>query len=295
MPRQPATAIRALAPLTLLLAACAQGSPAESAGGRADPRDYGTPGVHEITLSVRGADRTYSLLVPASYDGSAPVPLVLAFHGYTMSPNAVVYGAWAKLAEEYGFILAAPAGIDAQWAVATDQAEAAAALPNSEVDLAEFPTGDRDVIFAAAVLADVTEYLLVDQDRILVTGESLGGFMASRVACEMGEAFAALGPTLSSLLYSTPCLTDDGVAVISVGHLLDTTHAVADAETAAAAWAAHNGCGSTIDESMPEDLVTAYAYTSCPAAAPVSLVIHDRRWADDADERVIWEFFTSLP
>jgi polyhydroxybutyrate depolymerase len=295
MPRPSALAARTLAPLTLVLAACGGASPAVSEGDRTDPRDYASPGTHDVTLSVRGAERTYSLLVPASYDGSAPVPLVLAFHGYTMSPTSIVYGAWAKLAEEHGFILAAPAGIDTEWAVATDDAEAQSALPNSDADLAEFPTGDRDVIFAAAVLADVTEYLLVDQDRILVTGESLGGFMASRVACEMGEAFAALGPTLNSLLYSAPCPTDHAVAVISVGHLLDTTHAVVDAETAAAGWASHNGCGTTIDETMPDDLVTGYAYTSCPASAPVSLVIHDRRWADDADEQVIWSFFTSLP
>ena len=42
----------------------------------------------------------------------------------------------------------------------------------------------------------------MDADRVLVTGESMGGFMASRVACDLGDNFAALGPNYNSLLYS---------------------------------------------------------------------------------------------
>lgn len=264
-------------------------SPAVS---KLDPTEYAQPGIHEVTLDVDGASRTYELLVPSSYDGTNPVPLVLAFHGYTMNPSQMVHGAWGLLAEEQGFVLAAPLGLDNQWAVAHDDTEAQSALPRSEVDLATFPVGDRDVAFAGAVLADVGEYLLVAPGQVYVTGVSLGGFMASRVACDLGEYFAGLGPTLNSLLYSQPCSTSRHLAVISVGHELDTTHSVEDARTAAAAWARHNGCDTeTQEESI--DKITRTDF-SCAVGDAVTMVVHDYGWSGDSAERVIWEFFQNL-
>lgn len=261
-----------------------------------DPTDYATPGVHEVTLPIDGVDRVYELLVPASYDGSKPVPLVLAFHGFTMTPSQMIRGSWGELAEEYGFVLAAPAGLDKQWAVAQTEEEAAVQLPTSEVDLARHPKGDQDVLFAAGVLADVTEFLRVDSDRIFVTGESLGGFMASRVACELGEHFAGLGPNYNSLLYSQPCSTDVDFAVVTVGHAQDSVHTIEDAEAAALLWAQHNGCkdGDPVRSEFGENIERA-EFESCPPDTPVVMVVHEYSWAGEADERVIWETFEAIP
>jgi poly(3-hydroxybutyrate) depolymerase len=266
-----------------------------SRGLTLQPDEYAVPGIHEVALTIQGTERSYSLLVPESYDPSERTPLVLAFHGYTMSPTQMVFGSWGGIAEEFGFLLAAPAGLDARWAVARTEAEAAAALPNSLVDLSEQPTGDRDVALAAAVVADVAEYLNVDQDRIFATGVSLGGYMASRVVCEIGEHFAALGPTLNSLLYAAPCPTQRRPAVASVGSALDSTHAVVDAQTAAAAWAEHNRCSGDWRESPHERSVTLREYEDCGDDAPIVMYVHEFSWAGDSAERLLWEFFSSIP
>ncbi len=63
------------------------------------------------TFSTRfdGLDRSYDVHVPASYDGSSPVPLVLDFHGYTSTKEAQasVSGFKGK-ADTEGFIIVHP-------------------------------------------------------------------------------------------------------------------------------------------------------------------------------------------
>lgn len=263
---------------------------------RLDPTAYGEPGVHEVSLKVDGVERSYELRVPQAYDGSEALPLVLAFHGYTMDPGQMVDGAWGALAEEYGFVLAAPAGLDRMWSVLQDEDEADLQLPTSQVDLSIAPTGDRDVRFAAAVLADVNEFLRIDADRVLVTGESMGGFMASRVACDLGDNFAALGPNYNSLLYSVPCRTEAKFAVLSVGHELDSVHTVEDAAGAAAKWAIHNGCASEeVSESEYDVDITSFEHEGCSTATPVGMLVHRYNWPGSDDERAVWERFLALP
>lgn len=47
-----------------------------------------TPGVNARTLLFDAQTRDYDVYVPASYDGSQPVPLVVDMHGYTSNrPN----------------------------------------------------------------------------------------------------------------------------------------------------------------------------------------------------------------
>ncbi|MGB7860672.1 MAG: hypothetical protein WBM90_09260, partial [Acidimicrobiia bacterium] len=160
-----------------------------------DPFVHKSPGEHEIEIVVDGESRSYKLLVPDSFDPDQPSAMVLAFHGWTMSPDQMVRGAWHRLSQESGFLLVAPAGLDSEWAVAHDEAEALSALPDSTATLTDFPAGDRDVLFASLVLSELNEYFLIDQSRVYVTGESLGGWMASRVACDLGGQITALGAT----------------------------------------------------------------------------------------------------
>ena len=64
------------------------------------PAGCGMPhalGVTEASLQFGGLERTYRLAVPKSYDGSAPLPLVLNFHGL---------GGNARQAERYSGIAA---------------------------------------------------------------------------------------------------------------------------------------------------------------------------------------------
>jgi poly(3-hydroxybutyrate) depolymerase len=259
-----------------------------------DPLVHTTPGLHEVAIAVGDAERTYTLRVPTTHDPTNAAALVVAFHGWTATPDQMAKGAWGVLAEEFGFLLAAPAGEARQWAVAHDDVEAAVALPDSGADLAEFPYGDEDVAFASQLIAEIAEYFVVDPGRVFVTGVSLGGFMASRVACEL-DGIAAIGATYNSVLYSDPCPTEATPAVISVGHENDQTHAVSDAERAVAAWAEHDGCSSDPIESAVRERVVRNDFTGCSTSAAVAMVVNEYSWGGDSAERTIWEFFEALP
>lgn len=260
---------------------------------RFDPLIHKSPGEHEIEIVVDGEPRSYKLVVPDSFDPDEPTAMVLAFHGWTMSPDQMVKGAWNLLSQESGFLLVAPAGLDSEWAVAHDEAEALSALPDSTATLTDFPAGDRDVLFASLVLSELNEYFLIDQSRVYVTGESLGGWMASRVACDLGGQIAALGATYNSVLYSESCPSSAPLGVVSVGHRRDTTHAISDALSSIEAWAEHNGCAPIPTDSQAADRVTLTAFEGCGENAEVRMYVHDIGWRGDADERQIWEFFTS--
>jgi polyhydroxybutyrate depolymerase len=73
-------------------------------------------GQSEGSLVVDGVNRHYLLYVPASYSGSAPVALILNFHGMgaTSLDEEGLSGMSGK-AEKEGFIVVYPDGIDKAW------------------------------------------------------------------------------------------------------------------------------------------------------------------------------------
>jgi polyhydroxybutyrate depolymerase len=68
------------------------------------------------TIQSGGLARTYILHVPTGYTGQSPVPLVLDFHfilGTAQEEEAV--SGYATLADQEGFVVAFPNGIDNAW------------------------------------------------------------------------------------------------------------------------------------------------------------------------------------
>jgi poly(3-hydroxybutyrate) depolymerase len=82
---------------------------------------------------------------------------------------------------------------------------------------------------------------------------------------------------------------------MSVGHELDSTHAVSDAERAVAAWAEHNGCGAESTDTQVRERVVRSDYDQCGPGAVVAMIINEYSWGGDTAERTLWEFFDSLP
>jgi len=73
-------------------------------------------GERSETLTHDGVARNYMIHVPASYDGNAPVPLVLDIHGLTSnaSQQAAISG-WRAKADREGFVVIWPNGLDSSW------------------------------------------------------------------------------------------------------------------------------------------------------------------------------------
>lgn len=133
-------------------------------------------GNHPRTLPFGGLTRTYQVHVPASYDGSVVVPLVMDFHGFTSNggQQAALSG-MVQLSDREGFIVAHPDGVNNAWNVGL-------CCGNAGID---------DVGFIRAVVAAIGAEANVDPQRIYATGLSNGGAISQRLACEAADLFAA--------------------------------------------------------------------------------------------------------
>lgn len=141
----------------------------------------GAPGDKQITLKSGGIDRVFDLHVPAKYDASKPVPLVLLFHGYTMSAKAIADAThFAAAADARGFILVVPEGTGSQKSF--NAGACCGTAPANGID---------DVAFTKDMLANVRNDFCVDSKRVFTTGFSNGGMLSYRLACELSGTIAA--------------------------------------------------------------------------------------------------------
>ena len=70
----------------------------------------------------------------------------------------------------------------------------------------------RFIVELAAAMAD----LLIDENRIYVSGTSNGGHMSFRLAIEAGEKFAAIAPVVAALPAVQMLATDTHVALLLI-------------------------------------------------------------------------------
>ncbi len=123
---------------------------------------------------IDGEEQPYRLYVPAVYDGKTPLPLVIALHG-TSGTESTLFdaygdGAIKRAAEKHGLLLVSPLGRG----------------------MTEYyGIGEHDVL---SVIADVRSRYRVDPDRISITGHSMGGTGAARLALQHPDLFAAAAP-----------------------------------------------------------------------------------------------------
>lgn len=147
------------------------------------------PGDYGRKLTVDGRERFYKIHVPASVDASKPAPVVMIFHGGGGYPGAVRHqSGMDAVSEREGFLAVYPAGtgrlFDDRLLVWNDGREPKDGSTK----------GVDDVAFVKALLEDLTRYFMVDSKRIYATGISNGALMCYRLAQQLSERIAAIGP-----------------------------------------------------------------------------------------------------
>lgn len=180
------TRMTALAAAALILAAAAPAS--------ADPVD--PPGM----LSFGGLQRTY--LVHAG--AAQPSGLVINLHGAGMTggQQADVTG-YNAVADQYGFVVAYPDGIDMAWADGRG-----ASMPDRQ--------GVDDVGFLAALIQRLSGEYRIPPGHVFVTGMSAGAFMANRLVCERADLVTAIAPVSGTLGAGVACAPSRPVSVMAV-------------------------------------------------------------------------------
>jgi len=131
----------------------------------------------------------YRLYIPASYDASRGAPLIVALHGLGGTENSFFenYNAdFPKLAEQHGYIVAAPLGyrVDGSygWGLGNPPAD-----PNVQFVQAR---SEEDVM---QVLGLVLQNYKIDPKRVYLTGHSMGAIGTWKMAAKYPDEWAAIG------------------------------------------------------------------------------------------------------
>ena len=159
------------------------------------------------TLTVNGVERSYVIHIPASYDGSHPVPLVMDFHGGGGNAQTQMQTSnFNPLADEKGFIVVYPNG-DGRLGdklLTWNGGTCCGYAVTKQID---------DVGFVRAMVADIQTVAKIDLKRIYATGLSNGGIFSYRLACDASDLIAAIGPVSGTLNYQQ-CNPKEPVSII---------------------------------------------------------------------------------
>ncbi len=125
--------------------------------------------------------RAYVYYVPASTQKGAKVPMIISLHGGFASPKGQFHLAdFRPIADKDNFIVVCPASKHL-WHDGHD---------NGGID---------DVKFMDQLITYMIANFNVDPDRVYVTGISNGGFLTSRLACQLSNRIAAIAVIAASM------------------------------------------------------------------------------------------------
>ena len=159
---------------------------------------------------VDGVEDRWYEYVPASYDGSKKVPLIVGNHGGLMTGwGHAIYTSWTMVADREGFICVFPdAHSKRMWTVegVFDNWD-----PSDAPDLpAQYAPRDwrenHDMKYLEALIAHMKEKYNIDEGRVFMQGMSMGNLMTSMFARHRGQLLAGAagsgGPTKPEKLFS---------------------------------------------------------------------------------------------
>lgn len=226
----------------------------------------GMAGDTDFTLDWDGATRHFKVHAPPGYDPTAPTPVALVFHGYTEDGDQIeTISEMSPAADAKGFLVVYADGLGTSW-------NAGACCGSSAM------SGVDDVGFVGALIDHVASQYCVDDKRVFSAGFSNGGMLSQRLACELADRIAAIGPVAGPIAFS-PCTPSRPVPVMEFhgtadpivsynGGGLSSADSVPDT---IAAWVARNGCSGTPVVSFQQGDATCEAYGSCEQGADVVL------------------------
>jgi polyhydroxybutyrate depolymerase len=143
-----------------------------------------------VNLTVDGNPRSFIVYLPTGYNNAGKMPLIFAIHGGSGTPEGMINIANFKtIADRDKVVLVYPAGIQKNWN------DGRPTTPNQ--------LGINDVSFFNQLCDYTINNYSVDGTKIYATGISNGGFMSSRLGCELSNRIAAIAVDAATIEATT--------------------------------------------------------------------------------------------
>jgi polyhydroxybutyrate depolymerase len=138
------------------------------------------------SIPVDGLKREFVTYLPAGFNGNDKLPLIISLHGRLGTARGQMkFADFRPIADRGKFIIVCPQGINRSW--------------NDGRGTPAHEKGIDDVHFINELIKYVIKNYHADDSRVYVTGMSNGGFMASRLACELNKYIAAIAVVGASM------------------------------------------------------------------------------------------------
>jgi polyhydroxybutyrate depolymerase len=155
------------------------------------------PGDIESFLTYQGVTRRYLVHRPSGTDPSQPAPVVLAFHGgMGHAESQRTMSKMNEVADRFGFYVVYPDGTGTTGRFLTFNAGSCCGYAaRNQVD---------DVGFVRALLDQLQQDYRVNPKRVYATGLSNGAMLCYRLAAELSDRIAAIGPIAGGMGVAGP-------------------------------------------------------------------------------------------
>ncbi len=257
---------------------------AAATAGCVDPLDRcdaAGPGERLACPMPGWTDRAFDVVTPPAWDGVAPLPLVVAFHGgggrrraaeSVSCPDGDVDdpACLGAQATARGYAVVFPDGTGTRPVRNLRTWNAGGGTGRWQcVSGPGCASGVDDIAYVDALLAELERIIPIDPARVFATGLSNGGAMSHRLACERADVFAAIAPVGAGNQFAAaggacaqavpvlaihgaddPCWTfGTGAGACAQDDGLDKLGGLESTE----AWAARNGCdGAPVEDALPD-------------------------------------------
>ena len=169
-------------------------------------------GTFSRSIEVEGETREYLIYVPNTYDTIQSFPLMLNFHGWTMSArNQMEVSDMRALSETDEFILVYPQGTRL-WG-------------STHWNVGSWTLGSnaKDVEFIADLINQIADNYNIDDERVYACGYSNGGFFSHELACQLSQKIAAIGTVAANISEETinNCNPSHPIPIITISGTRD--------------------------------------------------------------------------
>ena len=163
------------------------------------------------TINVNGVTREFILYIPSTYNSTDTVPIMLNFHGWTMSASDQMdMSDMRALAEYEKFILVYPQGTKFK----------NRSYGSTHWNVGSWTKGSTsdDIGFVDELIDYMSDNYNIDLERIYACGYSNGGFFSHELACNLSKKIAAIGAVSANMSTRTKdnCNPSHPIPVVTV-------------------------------------------------------------------------------